>query len=336
MSPSASLSCFSMAKQTSLVIDAGASGVSVSPVVEGYVLSKAVRKHVSGGDAWDTTLQYQMEEQIKSNSNDNDVSGYESAIKPWFLVGGNGSGEKQLDTSFTAFHVKDVVRDVKKWMCFMPYTNIALAEKREEMMTSVMIPPYELPDGTHIQAADSLCTIPEVVFTRTAVGMPSGSDPNAVSTARPVSSSRKRSSSGEQLPPLAPPLDTANCSGSRQADQSGGGVLSSSLQELIRESLLHCDVDVRRELLNNIILVGGGSCLDGFSPRLIYELNCILPSSLFKVIYYMCYLVSSPLTCIVCVSGEDTCSTAFRTPKCCLDWRVNLVNMRFFPTNVDI
>jgi actin-related protein len=39
-------------------------------------------------------------------------------------------------------------------------------------------------------------------------------------------------------------------------------------------------VDARRDLLANVILVGGGSLIDGFAPRLQHELNDVFPVSL--------------------------------------------------------
>lgn len=55
---------------------------------------------------------------------------------------------------------------------------------------------------------------------------------------------------------------------------------SLNLHELIWRTVLKCDVDIRRELLNNMILVGGGSLIDGLSPRLVEELSRIAPSSM--------------------------------------------------------
>jgi actin-related protein len=56
-----------------------------------------------------------------------------------------------------------------------------------------------------------------------------------------------------------------------------------SLQHLVVSSVSKCDVDARKELLSNILLVGGGSMIDGIGPRLQYELQQLLPLSM-KVI----------------------------------------------------
>ena len=55
---------------------------------------------------------------------------------------------------------------------------------------------------------------------------------------------------------------------------------TSSLPELMRASVLRADVDCRKDLLANTCLVGGGSLIDGVSPRLSYELGGLLPPHL--------------------------------------------------------
>lgn len=56
-------------------------------------------------------------------------------------------------------------------------------------------------------------------------------------------------------------------------------VLDVPLQELIHQSLLSVgDVDIRKELTNNILLTGGSSLFPNLDARLSYELSQILPS----------------------------------------------------------
>jgi len=53
-----------------------------------------------------------------------------------------------------------------------------------------------------------------------------------------------------------------------------------SLPCMIRDSIQCCNVDLRKELLQSLILVGGGSILPGLVERLNKELSIILPSTL--------------------------------------------------------
>ena len=59
-------------------------------------------------------------------------------------------GIQNTTTSFRQMHVNDVVRDVKKWMSFVPYKTVE-ATFRENFMAGLTLPPYELPDGTLIR-----------------------------------------------------------------------------------------------------------------------------------------------------------------------------------------
>ena len=53
-----------------------------------------------------------------------------------------------------------------------------------------------------------------------------------------------------------------------------------SLTDLILSSVSMCDEAVRRELLGNILLVGGGAMMTGLSQRLTAELNSLTPASI--------------------------------------------------------
>lgn len=53
-----------------------------------------------------------------------------------------------------------------------------------------------------------------------------------------------------------------------------------SLSMMVWNTVLKSDVDIRRELLNNVILVGGGALIDGLSQRLANELTTLAPASI--------------------------------------------------------
>ena len=53
-----------------------------------------------------------------------------------------------------------------------------------------------------------------------------------------------------------------------------------SIQEIVRASVLGCDIDCRREIMSNVVLVGGGSLIDGVQQRLADELKTVFPESM--------------------------------------------------------
>jgi actin-related protein 4 len=50
-----------------------------------------------------------------------------------------------------------------------------------------------------------------------------------------------------------------------------------AIPQLVHEALTTCDVDVRASLLQNVVVVGGGSLLPGFVDRLNFELSVMFP-----------------------------------------------------------
>ncbi|KXZ56569.1 NAP1 protein [Gonium pectorale] len=54
--------------------------------------------------------------------------------------------------------------------------------------------------------------------------------------------------------------------------ESGGGIAN-----LLMDSVLACDIDVRRELLHNVVLSGGTTMLQGIAARLTKELTAAAP-----------------------------------------------------------
>jgi hypothetical protein len=69
-------------------------------------------------------------------------------------------------------------------------------------------------------------------------------------------------------------------SSSSRGSSLNSDVDNETLQGLIHSCISKCDVDVRRELLSNVVLVGGGSLIDGLSYRMQHELNEILPANM--------------------------------------------------------
>lgn len=51
-----------------------------------------------------------------------------------------------------------------------------------------------------------------------------------------------------------------------------------SLSQLVHDSIMACDVDVRAALLQNIVVVGNTSLLRGLTERLDVELASLMPS----------------------------------------------------------
>lgn len=284
------LSAFSVGRTNSLVIDIGACGTRISLIVDGYELRRSSIFTSRGGDLLDSLLV----DEIQRRSG--------GAIRPWFDCAKTGLKPVPVTQSFRAFHVGEVTQDVKQWMCFVPHAPILtpadvldpvmVSRLREEELSRRLLhfpPPYELPDGTLVHSGESICTVPERVFfpSLAADGFHSShgaagaqwrkrtrellettfpeSAPSAAAAGASAEEGGVPSSSGTY------PIDTLMSRLGGRADQE-------SLSDLVYACVAHADPDVRRELLSNIQLVGGGALIQGLSNRLTHELAGIVPS----------------------------------------------------------
>lgn len=52
-----------------------------------------------------------------------------------------------------------------------------------------------------------------------------------------------------------------------------------AIQEMVYQSIMKCDLDVRKDLYNNVILSGGSTMFAGVPERLMKELSGLVPPS---------------------------------------------------------
>lgn len=58
---------------------------------------------------------------------------------------------------------------------------------------------------------------------------------------------------------------------------------SVSLAQLVHDSIMACDVDIRAALLQNIVVVGNGAATRGLTERLDWELAVMMPGQKIKI-----------------------------------------------------
>jgi len=317
------LSAFSTGRVNSLVIDIGAAGTKITPIVEGYELKKASVYTSRGGNLLDDLLLQDI--QLRTNR----------PLKPWFectksvlsSVGNNAS----MTTSFREIHIRDVVRDVKAYMCFVPHNPIqttgdmhdpaALHKHREEELIKrgLAFPtPYELPDGTLVASGDSICTAPEVVFFpmhgSSSGGGGSGSsalrkrtrdmidatfsDTHSNTSDMEVDNHSSTSNAHTANSTTTTTTTTSNTNTTSMytpgslMHKLGSKADSEALTDLVYACVAQADVDVRKDLLANIQIVGGGALIQGLSNRLQFELSGVVPSHMKVPVFSFCTLVN--------------------------------------------
>jgi actin-related protein len=57
------------------------------------------------------------------------------------------------------------------------------------------------------------------------------------------------------------------------------------IQELTFQSIMKCDVDIRKDLYKNILLSGGTTMFKGISDRLRKEIAALAPSNMGPKVY---------------------------------------------------
>lgn len=243
------LSAFCMGRRTCLVVDLSSSAVTITPVADGFALrSGSFHDKRFGGDHID-----QLISQYLSSS--------KYTILPWFMAA-NFPKRATFHPSFVDYHHRELLRDIKHTMSYIPHYRVDDEYRSIDGLSSlgVVLPgSYHLPDGVEVSASYDLCMMSERVF------FPDREDVTVVSQSADAAITKKR--------PRSEDLIVETNKHPLVSD-------SSSLASLVYKSVLQSDVDIRRELLNNIVLVGGQSVVSGLQQRLQKELEDAVVSQL--------------------------------------------------------
>lgn len=263
LAPSPMLAAFSLGRQTALMVDIGASGSCVTPVVDGLVLKHSQRRNGRGGDWLGNITWKALLEQTKVKQ-----------IQPRYMTLNRKNKSSLLSSSSSSIFYRRAMNDLMYEIRTEPFItlydmdsdNIRIPFRNGKVDPSSLSAAgapgspmdisnddintaaesqYQLPDGTTIDLSTSfgqdLCQLPELLFCDT---LPFGS-----------------TSTEQQQSSLLPTMS------------------NSPLHQLVHESLLAVgDVDVRKELAGSICLVGGTSLLPNIDTRLSQEITKMLPS----------------------------------------------------------
>ncbi|CDZ96816.1 Actin-related protein-Arp4p/Act3p [Phaffia rhodozyma] len=249
------LSSFAAGKPTSLVVDVGNDLVSITPVLEGYVLK--------GGTRRQPLAMALLHSQIKSYlQKPNPARSFPLSLTPFQLMKTRTPVPAGQAPRFTT--KQDRLADGKTTASWQEYAENKVVENWRESCVNVYETPYEeryvaqraprpyeFPDGFNASYGSERYKFGEALFN------PQFIDRSVV----PPSCLRH----------------TTNTAHSRSIDQ----VIS--IAQLAHEAVMACDVDVRAALLSNVVVAGGGSLLAGFTDRFNYELGVLLPGQKIRI-----------------------------------------------------
>jgi actin-like protein 6A len=150
------LTAFSAGRSTACVVESGAGHTTVSPIHDGYVVSKGVRRSQMGGLKLDETLEKILAQQDPTR-----------VITPAYLLNRKVDAEGHLHIqhltyphthpSYHALMVNDLYRDMKESLC-------RLGESAFDSHQKFPTVQYELPDGNTLEVGNERFIVPEHIF----------------------------------------------------------------------------------------------------------------------------------------------------------------------------
>ncbi|KAK5559921.1 Actin-related protein 4 [Exophiala xenobiotica] len=251
------MGAFAAGRPTALVLDFGATQVSVTPVHDGMILKKGVTRANIGGNY----LGQQVRNMLAANE-----AGGSITITPHYLVQSKQpvdagqaanavlktfpTGFQQPDASFRRYQEEKVVLEFKE-IALQAWTNanVTFRGQGEALARDTQFAqPFEFPDGYNQTFSSERFRVVESLFDGQCYYPPSaaGGDPSI----------------GQEYP--AP-------------DEK------QTIPGLVKASLGQVDVDVRPFLLANVVITGAGSLIRGLPDRIQQELSKMYPSARVRI-----------------------------------------------------
>ncbi|KAI9890612.1 MAG: NuA4 histone acetyltransferase subunit [Vezdaea aestivalis] len=250
------LSTFAAGKSTALVIDVGASNLSVTPVYEGNALRKGTQHSPLAGNfissqvrhlfnTYTPTIKVHPHYEVRSKT---PVDALSPAQAQYTKL------PYSLTKSFSKFHEDRILHEFKEHTAQVYSSRLAPQGQIVEEARTGMGRSFELPDGFNAVFGLDRFRVVEGIWDAKQVLVPIGTGaPSAEGE-----SSSEPATNGYTAPTTA-----------------------QTIPAMVREALSNVDIDARPTMLANVVVVGGSSLLYGFTDRLHWELQQLYPT--FKI-----------------------------------------------------
>eukprot|EP00948_MAST-09A_sp_MAST-9A-sp1_P003665 g3665.t1 len=264
--PESALASFATGKYNTLMCTMGHSGSRVVPLFDGIPLKSSSEQTPIGGKILSDILVKIMTEKYKSTYAKETIPLHVDIRKRATAAGGGNDDQLlSLRPSHRAWLTQiTIYNDIKHH-----YTQMPFMKYQPDLAQKIASVPYELPDGTSLQLANERYAIPELLV-----------NPNL--NAGLLADRSDKDFFKETLSALL-----AQSRSGKSNDSSSGGkqqLLSvediKGVPEIIADSIQKVDVDLRRTLIQNIVLSGGSSCFPFVQKRFQAELASLLPLTL--------------------------------------------------------
>ncbi|XLT50984.1 hypothetical protein HN873_043588, partial [Arachis hypogaea] len=247
LAKNAVLTSFASGRATSLVIDGGGGSTTVAPVLDGYVLQKAVTTSPIGGEFLTDCLMKSLEgkgitikpryafkkKEIRPGNIQTVNLDFPHTTESYKLYS-QVCSRSNYSFSYAScpldadclLRQRVIASDIKECVCRAPDSPYDESSYSNIPMTS-----YELPDGQIIEIGSDRFKIPDILF-----------NPSLVQTIPGMESFAEIAHSVRGLP------------------------------KMVIDSINKCDVDIRRELFGSIMLTGGTASMQQLKERIEKEL----------------------------------------------------------------
>jgi len=250
ISRSSVLAAFSMGKSTALVIDIGASQLSVAAVHDGMILKKSIVRSNLGGNY----LSSQVRNVLASHDPPVTITPHYMVKSKQPVEAGQPAnailkqfpeGYRQPQESFRRYQEEKTILEFKElslqtWTSGTPFRG-----QGETMAREQYVHPFEFPDGYNQTFSSERFKIVETMF-----------DPQCHTPSPPGSVDAQLYPAPEQ---------------------------NQTIPGLVKMCIGQCDVDIRPMLMSNVVITGSGSLIKGLPDRIQSELTRIYPSSKVRV-----------------------------------------------------
>ena len=245
------MAAFAAGRHSALVVDIGASQMVVTPIHDGMILKKGVTRSNLAGNFLSSQTR-----NILATNDPNPI-----VITPHYLVKSKQpvdasnpanaiyrsfpEGFKPPQDSFNRYQEEKTVLEYKELMLQTWMGPGPFRGQGESLAREQMASPFEFPDGYNQLFSFERYKIVETLF-----------DPQCY---------------------IPPPQGSAEGRLFPQPDQS------STIMALIKSAVNQVDVDIRPNILNNVVLTGASSMIKALPDRLQTELNKMYPSTRNRV-----------------------------------------------------
>jgi len=249
-SKSSVLAAFSMGKSTALVIDFGASQLSVAAVHDGMILKKSIMRSYLGGNyissqvrnvlsAHDPPVTITPHYLVKSKQP------VDSGQPPNAILKQFPEGYKPPQDSFRRYQEEKTILEFKEMALYTWGNAQPFRGQGESIAKETYRHPFEFPDGYNQEFSSERFKIVETLF-----------DPQCHTPAA-------AGSADAQLYPAPEPNQT--------------------ITGLVKMCISQCDVDLRPMLLSSVVITGSGSLIKGLPERINGELTKMYPSAKIRI-----------------------------------------------------